>query len=731
MTNVFYLKGLDCPDCGNKLENSIKELASVKQAQLTFALGKLEVEYTDETEKVVKLIKEHGCSIAKETNGEVVSSVKEQEQHLVKTNNFKKIIFQVLAGGVVSAVVSGTVLLLAVLLWLLEMPETIVITSFAGAIIIGGWATAHQGIKSLAQLKFDMNVLMIVALTGAVFIGEWLEGAIIAFLFALSHTLENYSLDKTRQAVKELMTLAPPTATVKKTAQEMVLPIEQVQVGDIVIVRPGERMAMDGKVIVGSSWVNEAPVTGESSLVAKTVAATVYAGTVNEGGYLEISVTKLARESTVSKIIQLVEKALADKPPVQKFIDRFAAYYTPAILVIALGMVTIPTLILGQELLTWIYRALALLLVACPCALIISTPVALVTAMGSAAKTGVLIKGGFYLEQMAKVKTIAFDKTGTLTKGKPRISNVTSFDIDQKIMLQAAYSLEKMSEHPLAKSLCLYAGELGITTLPVALFKVQSGQGVTGQLKQQGSDNAVTWLIGNIKFLLSSGVEIDEQARIVLNKQVASGDTVIGVGCIPGSSSKGILAGLISFRDELRPETIEAMLKIKKLGLDTVMLTGDNTAVANKIANLAAIKQVASQLLPGDKLTEIKKITESKGAVAMVGDGINDAPALAQASVGIAMGASGTDTALETADVALLGDDLNKISFLVVLSRKTLRIIKQNIVMAIGLKLIAVALITTGFFTLWMAVLADMGTTLVVTLNGLRLLKIRDIDVSK
>jgi Cd2+/Zn2+-exporting ATPase len=628
---------------------------------------------------------------------------------------------------------------------LLEFPTGWMIAGYATAIMVGGWATFRQGIRNLAVFRFEMNVLMTVAVIGAVLIGEWLEGGIIAFLFSLSNTLENFSMEKTRRSIKELMILAPAVATLKGGTndknqwEELVIPVEQVAIGNVIVVRPGERVAMDGEVVYGSSWVDESPITGESLLKEKGEGASVYAGSVNEGGYLEVRVAKLAKDNTMAKIIQLVERALAEKPPVQKFIDGFAAYYTPAILAIALGMIIIPPVFLSQEFVPWLYRALALLLIACPCALVISTPVALVTAMGKGAKEGILIKGGLYLEEMARVKTIAFDKTGTLTKGKPAVSGVKIFSGDEDRVLEIAYSLEKMSEHPLAKGLCRYADQQGVAgNLPVESFLVFPGKGVTGDLIQTGN-NRQTWAVGSPEFLLTKGIAVIGEAKAQLESWRESGDIVIGIGQMEdmedtgqsnGNSQinpRGQLAGLIALRDELRPEVKLVIQELEKLGISAVMLTGDNSQVAQRVAGEVGISQVKSQLLPGEKLAWIEELERNNGRVAMVGDGINDAPALAKASVGIAMGAAGTDTALETADVALMGDDLTKLPLLVSLARKTLQIIGQNIVIALGLKVLVVLLIFPGWLTLWMAVVADMGTSLLVTVNGLRLLKLKNI----
>lgn len=712
--NLFYIRGVDCPDCGKALEREIYELPEVTKAKLIFSLGKLEVDYgqvdvdmAKMNEKIKGIVEGHGGKLRE-------NSIK-GEKHPAARKNFYQLLREMGQGGAVSAIVSGSLMILAVIFLLLNMPPILVKSSFAAVILIGGWATFGQGLRSLLKWQFDMNVLMTIAVIGAIAIGEWLEGSIIAFLFSLSNTLENYSMEKTRNSVKELMNLAPPVATVKRCGEKTV-PVDEVQVGDVVVVRPGEKIPMDGKVIYGSSWVNEAPITGESMLQEKGINSQVYAGSINEGGYLEMSVTKLAKENTIAKIIQLVETALAEKPPVQRLVDKFASYYTPIILLLAVAMVSIPTVILGQELTPWIYRSLALLLIACPCALVISTPVALVTAMGSGAKDGILIKGGNYLEEMARIKVIALDKTGTITKGKPVVNQIIAKDLHEDQWLPVVYALEKMSEHPLAKSFVHFAQSKKNILVPrVSNFNVVPGKGVTGQIADEGFTGK--WVIGTSRLLAEERVLLTPADNQQIEDLQQAGEIVVAVGC------NHQLVGLITFTDQVRSEAKTAVAQLKNLGLDTVMLTGDNEQVAKRIAQQVGIEEVYGRLLPEEKLAKVQEMMESKKKVAMVGDGINDGPALAKASVGIAMGVAGTDTALETADVALMGDDLTKLPALINLSKRTLQIIKENIILAVSLKLLAVALIFPGWLTLWMAVLADMGTSLLVTVNGLRLLK--------
>ena len=725
MTSVFYLKGLDSPDCAKKLEEKIKNINSVRSVKISFAAGKLEVEYDDVTQKIIETIREQGLSIEKVCGDDVAVEIEDESGAGSSTvSKVKNAWMKIFEGGAVSAAISGVILLTAALMWWAGYSKHFVIAAYSAAIVIGGWATFKKGVKNLVRFKFDINVLMVIALTGAVLIGEWMEGAVIAFLFSLSHALEDYAMDRTRQAVKKLINLSPSVAFVKTPEGEVKKDIREVKVGEIVVVRPGERIPIDGKVLAGSSWVNESAVTGESQLVAKEKGSYVYAGTINEGGYLEILVEKPASESMISKIIKLVEKALEKKTPMQRTVDKFAVYYTPIILTIALGMATIPTFVLGYDPTTWVYRSLALLLVACPCALVISTPVALVSAMGRSATAGVLVKGGDYFEKMAKVRVLAFDKTGTLTKGEPKVCGVyNAEDVNSEELLKIAYSLELKSEHPLAKSLCNYAKEKRLEPFEIISFKPYPGLGVEGKLMVDSEE--IKCLLGNIEFLESKGAFINEKFKLLIDENKKSGRTVIGVAaCYKSQSIK--LIGIVVFEDDIRKEAREVIEAIKRMGISTVMLTGDNKSAAHSVASALGIDTVYAGLMPEEKLNLIEKMQEEKGVVAMVGDGINDAPALAKCDVGIAMGAKGTDIALEAADVALLSDDIKKIPFFIVLSKKSLSIIKQNIALAVSLKLAAVALLSGGFLTMWMAVLADMGTTLIVILNGLRLSRVRE-----
>jgi Cd2+/Zn2+-exporting ATPase len=593
------------------------------------------------------------------------------------------------------------------------------LTAYAASIIIGGYFLFIQGMKNLFRLRFDMKTLMTIAILGAAAIGEWGEGAAVVFLFAISEVLETYSMDKARQSIRSLMNLAPKEATIRRDQQELKLLVDEIRIGDIMIVKPGEKLAMDGKVLKGVSTINQATITGESISVVKNVDDEVFAGTLNEEGLLEVLVTKRVEDTTIAKIIHLVEEAQAEKAPAQAFVDRFAMYYTPVIILIALGIVTIPPLLFDGVWADWIYRGLTVLVVGCPCALVISTPVAIVTAIGNAARHGVLIKGGIYLEEVSAISAIAFDKTGTLTKGIPHVTDFIPMDqtLKEKDLLGIAAVIEKGSHHPLAASILRKAEQekVNLSAWRMDDFASLTGKGIKATINDE------IYYIGSpklIKEVLPSTMTkpLSDQIHSLQNE----GKTVMIL-----ANEKCILA-LLAVADQVRKESKNVIDKIHQLGIQkTIMLTGDNQRTGNAIGQQLGMSEIKAELLPQDKLDVVKQLKHQYKKVAMVGDGVNDAPALASATVGIAMGGAGTDTALETADIALMADDLSKLPFTIELSRKAMNIIKENIVFSIGIKVIALLLIMPGWLTLWMAIFADMGATLIVTLNGLRLLRVK------
>lgn len=592
------------------------------------------------------------------------------------------------------------------------------VLAYAGSILIGGYNLLKIGFLNLLRLQFDMKTLMTVAIIGAGAIGEWGEGAAVVILFAISEALETYSMEKARQSIRLLMDIAPKEALIRRGLEEITIRVEDILVGDVMIVKPGQKLAMDGVVIKGTSSVNQAAITGESVPVTKLVEDEVFAGTLNEEGLIEVKVTKRVEDTTISKIIHLVEEAQAERAPSQAFVDRFAKYYTPLIMIIALGIAIVPPLFMDAIWAEWIYRGLALLVVGCPCALVISTPVSIVTAIGSAARHGVLIKGGIHLEEAGALSIIAFDKTGTLTRGVPEVTEF--INVSQKPdseILAIAGALERGSQHPLASSILRKAESENVeyASIEVNDFVSVTGKGIKGTIDLEEH------FIGSPSWLEELLSDVREDVKSRIDSLQHQGKTVMVLG-----SKQGILA-LFAVADEVRDQSKDVIEKLHRIGIKkTIMLTGDNKATAQAIGQKLGVSEIHAELLPQDKLSYIKNLRKNGFHVGMVGDGVNDAPALAASTVGIAMGGAGTDTALETADIALMADDLSKLPFTIRLSRRTLRIIKENISFSLAIKIVALLLIIPGWLTLWMAIFADMGATLLVTLNSLRLLRTKE-----
>ncbi|EJL39569.1 copper/silver/heavy metal-translocating P-type ATPase, Cd/Co/Hg/Pb/Zn-transporting [Brevibacillus sp. CF112] len=697
--HVYRVQGFTCTNCAAIFEKNVKNLPGVQDAQVNFGAAKVTVL----GEATVEELEKAGAF-------ENLKITPERERVEAKKEPFWK------AHG---KVVISAALLIAGYLLGQQFGEEHLLTAvvYAASILIGGYELFIKGIKNLVRLQFDMNTLMTVAILGAAAIGEWGEGATVVILFAISEVLERYSMEKARQSIRSLMDIAPKEALIRRGSEELMVPVDNIQVGDIMIVKPGQKLAMDGIVVKGASTINQAAITGESVPIAKSVDDEVFAGTLNEEGLLEVKVTKRVEDTTISKIIHLVEEAQAERAPSQAFVDRFAKYYTPAIMILGLGIAVVPPLFLGGDWGEWIYRGLALLVVGCPCALVISTPVSIVTAIGNAAKNGVLIKGGIHLEEAGRLSAIAFDKTGTLTKGVPAVTELITYGAQEKSkLLGIAAVIEKGSQHPLASAIIRKAEEENADlSAEVEEFQSITGKGVkakvNGELYYIGSPNLFSEL---------NASSLTENIRIEIEGLQKQGKTVMVLG-----TDHEILA-LIAVADEVRETSKDVIRKLHELGIQkTIMLTGDNRATAEAIGRQLGVAEVKAELLPQDKLAYIKQLRNDYGNVAMVGDGVNDAPALAASTVGIAMGGAGTDTALETADIALMADDLGKLPYTMKLSRKTLAIIKQNVTFSLGIKLLALILIVPGWLTLWLAIFADMGATLIVTLNSLRLLKVK------
>lgn len=688
-------------DCAAKFEREVAALPGVSRVSLNISTGRLVVEGSGVDVAVIKR-----------------AAVREGLRIVLPESETGKARAAAPGTGwkLLRVLISGLALAGAFLVEKFASSPLQYLPFYLAAMAVGGWGNIRRALPSAVRLHFNMSVLMTVALVGAISIGEWREGAVVAFLYSLSETLESWTAGRVRRAVRELMDLAPPRARIfRPGGGEVEVPVEEVRVGDLVLVRPGERVAMDGKIVRGESALNEAAITGEPLAVEKGPGDEVFAGTLNTYGYLEVEVTRLVEDSTISRIIQMVEEAQARRAPSQVFVERFAAAYTPAVMALAAAVALLPPLIAGQPWLPWVYRGLALLVAACPCALVVSTPVAVASAIGSAARRGVLIKGGSCLEAAGALKAVAFDKTGTLTKGQFAVTDVCSTGgCPPEELLRLAASLESCSEHPLARAVVRAAAARGLPVERAAEFAALPGLGARGMV-----DGRLLYL-GSPRLFRQMGLPLEtvegEVAR--LEKE---GKTVILLG------TPQALLGILALADEVREEGPAAVASLKKAGiLRTVMLTGDAERTARAVAARLGIDEYRAGLLPQDKVEAVRSLVREYGAVAMVGDGINDAPALAAATVGVALGGASTDAALETADVVLAGTDLTKLAFVLRLGRAALGVIRQNVLFSVTVKVFAVLAVFPGWLTLWLAILADMGASLLVTLNAMRLWRVGD-----
>lgn len=758
---TLHVDGIDCAQCGESLCADLERSNNITTAQFNIVSSELELKIEPvevDFPHLKKIIGIHGGQLAddkfwssnfiaakansSEVNGHLTAKLLEQPEILSVSSNGSKDQVTVIHTNsreeltkfmtefgfmvqnltekpteikqkarnwpLVLTVISGLFCAAGIGLGLLNSGQSEFSVGFYFfAIIFGGIFTGKKALAAIRVFKLDMNVLMCIAVLGAIGIGEWNEAAMVVFLFSLSNLLESYSVERARNAIKKLMNISPDMALLKQDNGTILKNIKDIKPGEIILIRAGERVPMDGEVMEGISHLDQSPITGESVPVEKNPGEKIFAGSINGTGVLEVRVTHSSNQSTLARIIKLVHKASSQKAPVEKFVDKFAKIYTPVVVLIAISIALIPPLFSGEWGI-WFYRSLVMLVIACPCALVISTPVTLVSGLTRAARDGLLIKGGSFLEMAGKIKTVVFDKTGTLTKGNPELKNVKSLSglsTDEILMIAAA--IEKKSEHHLAKPIIERAKKRALH-LPEAGSVISiPGKGITGEV------DGKKYFIGNHRFFEEILLQIK------LNGKFNTSGSAIYLW------DEVQLLGELEIFDPVREESAEAVAALKKMGVaPIIMLTGDNKLAATRIAQNLQLDDFHAELLPDEKmrrLADIMKKTNSK--TAMVGDGINDAPALAAADLGIAMGEGGTDIALETADIALMNDDLRKIPSLVQLSRRVMKIVRQNIAAAILIKLIFTLLIIPGIATLWLAVIADVGTSLLVILNGMRALK--------
>ena len=711
---LFRIQGMDCPDCARRIQDRLRTLDGVVDVDGNPVLRELRVDFDPARMETGTLQSEIG-----KLGYAAVPDRPDRGPALIEERSVWR------GPAAARTYASGALFAAALLLEALGIAVGRPLLPIAGATLpallfvtaaaVGGWNFFPKGIRAARSLSLDMNFLMTVAILGAVAVGEYLEAGAIAFLFSLAELLESHSVDRARGAIRALMELAPATAVVVRDGEETTLPAGELVPGDTVVVRPGARVPADGTVLDGRSAVDQSTITGESMPVEVGPGDEVFASTVNRGGWLQLRVDRAASDTTFARIVRLVGEAEARKAPSERFVHRFARVYTPAVAIAALLVMLLPPLLLGAAFETWFVRGLTLLVIACPCALVISTPVAVVSGITAAARRGVLIKGGVHLEAMGDIHVVAFDKTGTLTAGHPELTDVVAVDgSDPGAVLELAAALEARSEHPVAQAIVAGARARGLFTPArrVRDFRAEPGRGVRALVDD------VEHLVGRPD--LYPDERLTPDTRAALRRLRSEGKTAVVVG----TSERPL--GVLAVGDRARPGAAAAIRRLREAGVKRiVMLTGDNRETAAAIADELGIDEVYAELHPEDKVDRVRRLEAEHGAVAMVGDGVNDGPALAAATVGVAMGVAGSDVALETADVALMGDDLSRLSYLYRVSHAARAVIRQNIAAALALKLALAVGVPLGLVSLIVAVLVgDMGASLAVTLNSLRLARL-------
>ncbi|MBS0262415.1 MAG: cadmium-translocating P-type ATPase [Planctomycetes bacterium] len=708
---VFRIAGMDCAEESALLRRALSNLPGVQDVACDVVNGKLLVTVQDGTltdGQIITAVAQTGLTAApwREAESEAIAAP--------EPGRWSRTALTFASGALLGtglAIVASSGGWRAILGGSSGPPVCRIL--YVASVLSGLWTVLPKAWLAVRRLRPDMNLLMVVAVVGAIGIGEFVEAATVAFLFALSAALERWSVGRARHAIAALMAVAPTRARVLgEDGLESQVGVQEVAIGSRLLIKPGEKFPLDGRILKGETTVNQAPITGESLPVSKATGEDVFAGTINETGTIEIVTTKTAQDTTLARIIHMVGDAQSKRSPSEQWVERFAAWYTPVVLGLALAVAILPPLVLGGGWSRWFYEGLVLLVIGCPCALVISTPVSIVAAMTSAARRGILVKGGPYIEVPGRLKAIALDKTGTITQGRPEVQRVVPLSgHSERELLEIAAAIERQSQHPLAVAIVRYAEECGIQSTRADNFQSLAGRGGSAMVAGQQ-----IW-IGSHRYLEERGQETADM-HSQLEAFANNGWSAVVVG------KEHHVCGLIAVADSVRGNASDAIAAMRSVGLERiVMLTGDNRDVAEHIARQVGIDQVHAELLPEDKVRVIQDLVKEFGQVAMIGDGVNDAPALAASSLGIAMGAAGTDAAIETADVALMSDDLSRVAWLIGHSRGTLTIIRQNIFASLAVKGIFVALTVAGSASLWSAIAADMGVSLAVVFNALRLLR--------
>lgn len=765
----FRIKGMDCADCALKIEKTVSKIPGVKLAEVSFATSKLKV--ITETPQfdfgvVISTIKSLGYSVENEESERTVTlriegmdcadesevierkmkslaGVKNLEIHLMSQQvkviynlafiSVQDLIKAIAETGMRASLVRakeekgkawwkenrqmlflfacGALIVIAFLSELFGVPHQNARLVYGLAILIGIYYPAKMGFLALKTLTLNIRLLMVIGAAGAIFLGFWEEAALLVFIYSLGDVLEAYAVDKARGAIRALMELMPKEALVRRNGNEIILPTEEIVIGDIAIVRPGEKIPVDGRVIAGASFVDQSSITGESIPVEKKIRDEVFTGTINQKGSLEINVTKKASDTTLARIIHSVEEAQAKKSSYQRFAERFGKYYTPAMFILGISVAVIPPLFFGGDWQSHIYRGLVIFVVSCSCGLALSVPVSVVSATANSARKGILFKGGAYLEAAHELRAIAFDKTGTLTIGRPVVTDIVTYNtLPEKEILTLAGSIESRSEHPIAEAIVRKAKESEVPLLSIEDFEAMAGLGVRARV------NGSLYFVGSSRLFQERGIS-ETLAQNEISRLENEGKTAVLLG------NEHRVLGILAVADKLRAETEEAIKTLKSSGIKVVMLTGDNEGTAKAIASQAGVDEYLAQLLPEDKVEAVKKLRERFGKVAMVGDGINDAPAMAVSDVGIAMGAAGTDVAIETGDIVLMSDDLSKINYALRLSRRAINNIRQNTTASLAIVAFLVPAALIGWIGLVPGILINEVSALIVIVNALRLLR--------
>ncbi|MHB8895019.1 MAG: heavy metal translocating P-type ATPase [Candidatus Geothermincolia bacterium] len=694
---LLHIDGMDCSDESEVVTRKLRSVAGVSDFKVNLMTGQVEVAYDPSRVSVQDLIKsiaETGMRAYMERGGE-----KKGKPWWLRNRQ------------VILLIACGSLIAVAFILDLAGAAKVSVNIFFGIAILAGAYYPAKMGILALRTLTLNIRLLMVIGAAGAVALGLWEEAALLVLIYSLGDVLEAYAVDRARGAIRALMDLVPKEALVRRNGDEVTLPTEEIAVDDVVIVRPGEKIPMDGIVVAGGSYVDQSAITGEPVPVVRRVGDEVFAGTVNQRGSIEVSVDKRASDTTLAKIIYSVEEAQAKKSTYQRFGEKFGKYYTPAMFVLGVGVAVLPPLLFGAAWRPFIYRGLVVFVVSCSCGIALSVPVAVVAAIANAARNGIVFKGGAYLEVARELKAIAFDKTGTLTIGRPSVTDVVALNgFRTEEALRLAASIEARSEHPLAEAVVRKARENGADLSEISDFEAIPGYGVTASVDRR------TFMVGSRRLFEERGISASEASEEI-ERLEGLGKTVVILG------DERVVLGLIAIADTVRTEAGEAVEALKGLGLKVVMLTGDNEGTARAIAAQVGVEEYMAQLLPEDKVAAVERLREKYGKVAMVGDGINDAPAMAVADVGIAMGAAGTDVAMETGDIVLMSDDLSRIVPALRLSRRSVNNIRQNIFASLLLVVVLVPLALFGVIGLLPGLLLNEVSALVVIANALRLLR--------